>query len=155
MKPIIRTSLAPFAILMFIIGFVVGQRLIFSIIGAGLLIFSALFYSHRKQRVRYWIQGYKTYLENNGNNEAVAVESVKQEFCASKYVDDHVCNNEYQNIETLVEDIIKREFRFERLVQSPISSPSDIQGNLLAYTKVVKKVRQEIADVKDEILKAH
>src|SRR3989344_5834590 len=115
MRPIVRTLLAPLAILIFISGFVIGQRLIFGTIGAGLLIFSALFYSHRKQRVRYWMQGYKTYLENNGNSEAVAIESVKQEFCASKYADNHVCDSEYQSIETLVEDIIKREFKFERL----------------------------------------
>src|SRR3989344_6085423 len=150
MRPVVRTLLAPLAILMFIIGFVVGQWLIFSIIGTGLLVFSALFYSHRKQRVRYWIQGYKTYLEGNGNSVAGAIESVKQEFCAGKYADDQVCNNEYQDIAALVEDIIKKEFKFERLTQSPISSPNDIQGNLLAYMKATKRVRQEIADVKNE-----
>ncbi len=152
MKQFVRLLLFPLAIVIFIIGFIVGELLIFGIIGGALLVFSSLFYSGRKQRVRYWIQGYKTHLENNDNNETLAIESVKQEFCKSKYVDDNVCNNKYQDIDTLVEDIIKREFKFERLVQTPASTPNDIKGNISAYAKAKKKLKREIADVKKDIL---
>jgi hypothetical protein len=152
MKRFVRLLLFPLALVLFVIGFVVGELLIFGIIGIALLVFTSFFYSHRKQRVRYWIQGYKTHLENNENNKIDAIKSIQQEFCASKYADNDFCNNEYQNIDTLVEDIIKREFKFEKLVQSPISTPNDIQGNISAYVKAKEKVKHEITDVKKEIL---
>src|SRR3989338_38739 len=153
MKQTLRMLLIPLALVMFILGFVTGRWMLFGVIGIGLLIFTSLFYSGRKQRVRYWIQGYKIQLENNRGNEKAAIEAVRKEFCASKYADDNICNREYQEIGPLVEDMIKREFKFERLVQSPISSPNDIQNNISAYVKAKEKVKREVADVKKEILK--
>ncbi|MCR4337298.1 MAG: hypothetical protein NUV91_05785 [Candidatus Omnitrophica bacterium] len=59
MQNIVRVLLTPVTLAMFFIGFITGHWLIYGIIGAGLLIISFLLYSGRKQRVRYWIQGYK------------------------------------------------------------------------------------------------
>lgn len=152
MRHILRILMLPLALAMFVIGYVTGNWIVFGIIGVVLLISTSLFYSGRKQRVRYWIQGYKTSLENNGGNHQAALTEIKNEFCASKYADETVCQNEYDNVENLVEDIIQREFKFERLVQAPISSPNDMQKNLSAYAKAKEKMQQEVATVKKEIL---
>lgn len=151
MKQVFRMLLIPLALLMFVAGFITGKWVVFGIIGIGLLTFTSLFYSGRKQRVRYWLQGYKTQLEKSGGNEESALNSVKNEFCASKYAEESICNGEYQDIDKLVEDIIKKEFKFERIIQSSISSPNNLQKDLLAYKKASEKVRIEIATVKKEI----
>lgn len=151
MKQLIRLALFPVALVLFIIGFITGKLLFFGVIGGALIIFASLFYSGRKQRIRYWIQRYKTHLENNKENKVTAIQSIQQEFCVSKYADEHICNNKYEDVDSLIQDIIKKEFKFDRLVQSPISSPNNIQKNILAYKKATGKIKQEITDIKKEI----
>jgi hypothetical protein len=152
MTQTLRILMLPLALAMFVVGFITGKWIIFGIIGISLIIFTSVFYSGRKQRVRYWIQGYKTLLENNGGDAQTALTTIQKEFCASKYADENVCKNQYDSISTLVEAIIQREFKFERLVQAPISSPNDVQKNLSAYAKAKEKLRKEVASVKKEIL---
>lgn len=139
-----RILLIPLILAIFIIGLITGKWLIFGIIGIALLIFTSLFYSHRKQRVRYWIQGYKTHLENNKGDKKAAIETIQKEFCLSKYADDSTCNNDYQDIGALVEDIIEREFKFDILLQPPV--------DLSAYRKAKENVKHEIDGVEKEIL---
>lgn len=152
MKHLLRISLTPLAFVSFVLGLITGKWLIFGAIAIGLLVISLVYYSGRKRRIRYWLQGYKMQLEKNGDNEKSAIESIQKEFCASKYTDEQICSKEYSDIETLVRDMIKREFKFERLMQSSVSSQNEMSKSLDDYIKAVANVTMEIRDIKKELL---
>ena len=154
MKSSIRVYLIPSSVVLFVIGLLIGKALIFGIIAVAIIVFSVLFYSHRKQRVRYWIQGYQIYLEKNNGNEVSSPRALKEEFCTSKYAEEKICDNEYSSLDVLVEDIIKREFKFDILLQSRSLDPKDVEKNLAAYMKAKVALRSEIADVKKEVLQS-
>lgn len=143
----VRLLLDPLAIIAVVIGIVRGELLIFGLVGVALFILSFLFYSGRRQRVRYWFQGYRMHLRNNGNDRVAAVKSVQREFCAGKYAAEHICSGDYRDIDTLIRDIIHREFKLERIIQSS----HDHQANLLAYKREIEKVDREIAQIKKEL----
>lgn len=152
MRQFIRTSLFPLVLVIIVTGFIIGKPLLFGIIGGVLLIFVLFFYSSRKSRMRYWIQGYKTHLEQKENNKQNSISAIQREFCEGKYANKHICGSEYQDIDTLIEDIIKEEFNLARLILSQTSSPSELQENILAYEKEKKKVKKEVQEVKKEVL---
>lgn len=150
MKHLLRIALTPLAFVSLVLGFITGKWLIFGTAAMGLLIFDFVYYSNRKQRIRYWLQGYKEQLEKNGDNEKDAIRSIQKEFCASKYADEHVCRGEYNDVEILITDIIKREYRFERLL-SPSSQGNTLE-NIKDYVKAVADVKIEITNIRKEVL---
>ncbi len=151
MKHLIRISLIPLALASFVLGYITGKWLIFGVIAIGLLVFDFVYYSGRKQRIRYWLQGYRGQLEKNGGNENDSLKSIQKEFCASKYADESVCSKEYPDVETLVLDIIKQEFKFKMLIKPSASSGSVFQ-NLDDYAEAVTKTKNEIENIKRELL---
>jgi len=116
--------------------------------GGVFLLLNILLYSGRTSRIRYWFQGYKVSLRNNRKAHGLAIKEIQKDFCCGKYGDKDVCNKEYENIDTLVEDIIKREFKFERLIHSS----DHIQKGLLAYQKETERLKMEISKIRKEVL---
>lgn len=152
MKSSIRTLLIPTSLVLIIVGIITGKWLIFGLIAGAILLFSVLFYSHRKQRVRYWVQGYQLSLEKNGGDELGALKDIRDEFCTSKYAEERICKTTYSSLDILVEDIIKCEFKFEVLLQPMSSNPKNIEKNMHAYMKAKGALKKEIEDVKKEVL---
>jgi hypothetical protein len=151
MIQLLRLSII-FEIISVILAFVTGKYLLFFGIAGVLILVSTIFYSGRKQRVRYWLQGYRTQLENNDNNVEMALKVIKQEFCASKYADSDICENTYSDVDTLVLEIIKREFKFHKLLEIPPATPEQMRQNLVAYQNAIQKTKNEIIQVKKEKL---
>ena len=152
MKNIIRVLVMPVALIIFLIGFISGYWLICGIIGVGLLCVFFLLYSGRKQRVCYWIQGYKKYLRENGNDKRGAIVAIQKEFCSGKYADEDICSKSYQEIDALVMDIIVKEFKFENLMRLSSDSEDEVHDDMVRYQKELQTLQKEIADVKKEIL---
>jgi hypothetical protein len=152
MSQLLRLLIIPMSIIPVILAFVTGKYLLFLGIAGALVLVSVIVYSGRKQRVRYWLQGYKNQLENNDNNVEMALQAIKKEFCMSKYADEDICGNTYSDIDTLVLEIIKREFNLKRLLETPAVTPEQIQQNLVEYRNAIQKIKSEIIQVKKERL---
>lgn len=142
MNRIIRIMLTPLAILFLIIGIFLKPHFLYLLIFAIILIFDLLFYSGRKQRIKYWFQEYKKYLSEYGGNKKQAISKLLDDFQKSKYGSD-LDVAEYYYIEALIEEIIIREYKFEQYLHS---------NGELKYRNLIEKLRKEIASVKKEVI---
>lgn len=147
MKPIVRTSLLPLSIILLVVALITSKWFMFGSLAVVLLIISVFFYSGRKQRIRYWVQGYKNKIESNDGNVKIAIRELQDDFCKSKYANEKVCGSEYENITALIQDVIVIEFGFKKLLKTRTSS---MVQNMDAYLGEVEKLRDEIKAIISE-----
>lgn len=141
MNKVIRILLTPACILFFLIGLFIEPRYLYWAIAVILFILDFVFYSGRKQRIRYWLQEYRRYLIKNSGDEKKAITDLLEEFRQSKYgINLNVA--EYFYIEPLIEEIIIREYKFDKY----------LRANDESRHNEIQKLRKEIELVKDEII---
>ena len=138
----IRILMTPIAVLFIILGFWLEPRFVYWGISILLFAFNFVFYSGRKQRIRYWFQGYRRYLLSNKGNENKAISNLLEDFCKSKY-GENLDVAEYFYIEPLIEEIIIREYKFNKYLRNFGEE---------RYNKLITKLRKEIELIKNEIL---
>lgn len=137
-----RMSLILAVFLLLILGVFLKPHLPYLGGGMFLILVIVVFYSGRKQRIRYWFQGYKNYLAKFNGDEKKAIANLLEEFRSSKYGND-LDVAEYFTIEALIEEIILREYKFNQYLMS---------NGVDNYRKLLSKLRKEIEIVKREIL---
>ena len=130
----IRILMTPIAVLFIILGFWLEPRFVYWGISILLFAFNFVFYSGRKQRIRYWFQGYRRYLLSNKGNENKAISNLLEDFCKSKY-GENLDVAEYFYIEPLIEEIIIREYKFNKFLFIKESAK---------YNRIVKKKIKEL-----------
>lgn len=143
----IRLALYPFSIILIVYSLFVSNYYL-TALGMVTLVFAALFFSHRKQRIRYWFQGYATNYFRLKDNQA-AIDETQQEFCSSKYANEDVCSNKYSNVKDLIRDIIKLEYKFKSLLEHD-GSPSGLERSIKQFAAAKSKLDKEIEEVASE-----
>jgi hypothetical protein len=144
LNPFVRIILISLAVLFLVQGIFIKPHFIYFIISIAFFLFDFIYYSGRKQRIRYWFQGYKKYLINYEGEEKKAIDSLLGDFLHSKYGGD-INSNNYLRIEDLIEAIIIREYKFKTYLQA---------NGITKYNKLILKLHDEIKLIKNEVLGA-
>lgn len=152
MHQIFRLLLLPVSLISFILGFFADSPIYIWVVSFVLVLIYFIQYSGRKQRIRYWIQGYKIYLKKHDGNVDKSMAAILDEFCSSKYADTSICNKQYLDISDLVQNIISKEFHFNSVLSLNSESPEQVQNEMVKLQKLLRKSKKEIQSIKNKIL---
>jgi len=139
-----RILFLPLAVLAFTLGFILSFKWVFFLIGIITLIAYFVIYSGRKQRIRYWFQGYVRHLRSNGLDEELALQSLKDDFKKSKHGKDFI-GDDLNSVSILISHIIQLEFKFSKHLAN--LGVEGLENEVERLQKEVKSIEKEILGV--------